>query len=343
VALHRDLKNIVDWAWLARADLMQLAQATGRPKGQTHLSRNNRAVREIYGYICGATKGTRITERTMTRFSGTLYRKLHNRLPGRIRYICQHNDWTRMRDLADFPAPREWVGAFIHFQKRPSVPVRERVYINLKEETRANAFSAILKKIWHLPGVSSAKVAAPGAVKTDTVLVYCDSRETRLEVIRIVTKYQKKNLRYFGSELPKLVAPVGAGIGHGAEPPIIHPERPNSQRFEAGDVDGQSFGLYRATLIFTALERTQFPEDMPQDFSRAGINLSAYQNANRRYGMHLDIAGEQKKQVNAVREMGQKMEFERRVEEIFRLAGLNAEHPETQDAPILSDAPPPPN
>ncbi|GAB4543300.1 MAG: hypothetical protein Tsb0019_42270 [Roseibium sp.] len=342
MALHRDLKIVVDWAWLRRADLMRMAQATGRPKGQTHLSQDNRAVKEVYGYICGATAGKQVSVKTMTDFSSTLYRKLHNRLDGRIRYLCQAHDVDEMRDLSDFPEPREWVGAFIHVQKLPMAPCRERVYINLKEKTRANAFSAILKKVWHLPGVSSAKVAAPGAVKTDTVLVYCDSRETRQEVIKIVTKYQKKNLRYFGSELPKLVASVGTGVGHGAEPPKMHPERPNSQRFEAGRTRGQSFNLYRAVLVFTALERTQFPEEMSQDFSRAGINLSAYQKANPRHGMHLDIAGQQKKQVNAVREMGQKMEFERRVEEIFRLAGLDAEHPETQGQPILSVAPPPP-
>ncbi|MEO9525922.1 hypothetical protein [Roseibium sp.] len=321
---------------------MRKARATGRPKGQTHLARGNPAVKEIYGYICGAAKGTAVSERTMTRFSQTLYRKLHNKLAGRIRYLCQTDDVKEMRDLSNFPAPREWVGAFIHFQKRPMPVCTERVYVNLKEPTRANAFSAILKKVWHLPGVSSAKVAAPGAVKTDTVLVYCDSRETRQEVIRIITRYRKKNLRYFGSELPKLVASAGTGIGHGAEPPDIHPERPNSQRFEAGDTDGQSFNYYRATLIFIALERTQFPEEMPQDFSRAGVNLTGFQNANRRHGMHLDIAWQQKKQVNAVRNMGQKMEFEQRVEEIFRLAGLDAAHPETQGDPILNAPPPPP-
>ncbi|POF32356.1 T3SS effector HopA1 family protein [Roseibium marinum] len=342
MALHRDLKNIVDWAWLRRAELMEKARATGRPKGQTHMSPGNRAVREIYGYICGATAGKRITERTMTTFSGTLYRKLHNKLEGRIRYLCQTNEVTVMRDLADFPEPRDWVGAFIHFQKRPMPRCTERVYVNLKEPTRANAFSAILKKIWHLPGVTSAKVAAPGAVKSDTVLVYCKDRETRQEVIRIITKYKKRNLRYFGSELPKLVASVGTGIGHGAEPPDIHPERPNSQRFEAGETDGQSFGMYRAILIFTALERTQFPEEMSQDFSRAGIDLSRFQNANPRHGMHLDIAGEQKKQVDSVRNMAQKMEFEQRVETIFRLAGLDTEHPETQGNPILNAPPPPP-
>ncbi|PVB60784.1 T3SS effector HopA1 family protein [Labrenzia sp. 011] len=342
MALHRDLKNIVDWAWLRRNELMERARATGRPKGQTHLVKGNPAVREIYGYICGATAGKRVSERTMSKFSETLYRKLHNKLGGRIRYICQTNEWTEMRDLTDFPEPREWVGAFIHFQKRPMPACTERVYVNLKEATRANAFSAILKKIWDLPGVSSAKVAAPGAVKTDTVLVYCDSRETREQIIRIITKYQKRNLRYFGSELPKLVASAGTGIGHGAEPPIIHPERPNSQRFEAGYAEGQSFGMYRASLIFIALERTQFPEEMSQDFSRTGVNLSRFQNANPRQGMRLDIAGEQKKQANAVRNMGQKLEFEQRVETIFRLAGLDAEHPETQGDPILNAPPPPP-
>lgn len=342
MALHRDLKNITDWAWLQRAELMRRASLTGQPKGQTHLVRDNKAVERIYRHICGATAGKKPGQKPMEDFAKTLYRKLHNKLDGRIRYICQTKVWTEMRDLSAFPYWEDWIAAFIHVQRRPMGPCRERVYINLAEATRANAFSAILKKIWHLPGLCSAKVAAPGAAKTDTVVIYCDTRETRLEIVKIVKKYQKKNLRHFGYELPKMVASAGVGIGHGAEPPIMHPERPNSQRFEAGQADGQSFGWYRATLIFIALERTQFPEEMSQNFSRAGVNLTGFQNAIRRNGMNLDIEGEQKRQVNAVREMGQKMEFERRVEEIFRLAGLNAEHPETQGDPILNAPPSPP-
>ncbi|WP_421982254.1 T3SS effector HopA1 family protein [Roseibium sp.] len=340
MALHRDLKIVADWAWLKRADLMRKALATGRPKGHTHLSRNNRAVSEIYGYICGATARNRPSRRTMESFSETLSRKLHNKLHG-ARYLCQTNGWTEMANLNDFPEWTDWVGAFIHFMTPNKVACRERVYLNLKEETRDRAFSAILKKIWHLPGLYSAKVAAPGSKKTDTVVIYCDTRETREEVVKIVRKYQKKKVGHFGSQLPKMVASDGLGIGHGAEPPDMHPVRPTSDRFEAGHTDGQSFGFYRATLIFIALERTQFPENMDQDCRRAGVNLSRFQNANPRHGMQLDIEGEQRKQVNAVRQMAQKMEFERRVEEVFRLAGLNAEQPETQGDPILSALPPP--
>ncbi|WP_299472070.1 T3SS effector HopA1 family protein [uncultured Roseibium sp.] len=335
MALHRDLQTVVDWAWLRRADLMRKALATGQPKGLTHLDRGNRAVDEIYGYICGATARNQPSRRTMEKFSETLSRKLQNYLRD-AEYICQTYDMNRMRSLNDFPEWSDWVGAFIHVMAPNNIVCRERVYLNLKEETRANAFSAILKKIWHLPGLYSAKVAAPGSRKTDTVVIYCDTRETREEVVRIVKKYQRRHMSYFDSQLPKLVASDGKGIGHGAEPPDMHPERPNSQTFAEGDTDGQSFGYYRATLIFIALERTQFPESMNQDFRRAGINLSKIQNANPRHGMRVDVDGEQRKQVNAVRNMAQKMDFERRVEEVFRLAGLSAEHPETQGAVIAS-------
>ncbi|MEM9107845.1 MAG: T3SS effector HopA1 family protein [Pseudomonadota bacterium] len=335
MALHRDLKIVADWAWLRRADLMRKALTTGRPKGLTHMAEDNDAVWEIYGYICGAAACDRPSQRTMEKFSGTLSRKLQSKIRN-VELLCQTNDWTEMNSLNDFPEWRAWIAAFIHFIKKNRVVCKERVYLNLKEETRANAFSAILKKIWHLPGLDCAKVAAPGATKTDTVVIYCADVETRQEVVRVVKKYQKKHLGQFRSELPKLVATVGMGIGHGAEPPIIRPERPNSERFVGGATDGQSFSFYRASLIFIALERTQFPENINQDCRRAGINLSRFQNANPRHGMRLDVGGEQRKRVNAVTQMAQKTEFERRIEEIFRLAGLNAEHPETQGDAILS-------
>ncbi|WP_305986414.1 T3SS effector HopA1 family protein [Roseibium sp. MMSF_3544] len=335
MGLHRDLQTVVDWAWLRRADLMRDALATGQPKGLTHLDRGNRAVNEIYGYICGATARNPPDERTMQKFSETLRRKLRNQLTG-AEYQCQTNVMKRMRSLDNFPEWRGWVGAFIHFITPYNVMCRERVYLNLKEQTRANAFAAILKKIWHLPGLYSAKVAAPGSRKTDTAVIYCDTRETREEVVKIVKKYQKRYARYFDTQLPKLVASDGKGIGHGAEPPDMHPERRDSQSFARGHTDGQSFGYYRATLIFIALERTQFPENMNHDCRRAGMDLRRFQNANGRHGMQLDIEGEQKRKLDAVAQRAQKAEFEVRVEEVFRLAGLSAEHPETQGAVIVS-------
>lgn len=331
MAMSRALKQVVDEVWRIRADLMLLALGTGRRKGETHIEPGNRAIIRIYNKISGAVTGREPGDRDMLEFERTLRRKLIGNY-GTPSFLLQSGDGVDLGKLNRFPAPKDWQGLFIHVikKKRPKV-VRERIYLNLKESHRANAFGAIVKKIWHLSGVDSAKVAAPGAEKVDTVVIYCEDAATRDDVVKIVTKYQKRNQRFFASQLPSLVAQAGFGIGYGAEPPSITPIRRNSRTFE-GVNSGQSFSYYRATLIFIALERTQFPEEMEApDSRRAGIDLRGYNQANPRDGMRLDIGGMQRRQLNAVQNMGQKMEFERRVEELFRLAGLDPEHPELQN------------
>lgn len=353
MTLHRDLQLVVDWSWKKRADLMNLARGTGKPKGLTHYDPNNQAMRSIYGYICGLARegvdhNREISDRQMNMFAEVLDRKLTGKLTPLPTYKLQRQNWRVLANLRSFPEPATWIAGFIHVIKpTQAYACRERVYVHLKEKTRANAFSAILKKIWHLDGVLSAKVAAPGAEKTDTVLVYCKDGGTRNEVIKIIAKYRKKNLRYFGSELPLLVAQVGTGVGHaqepkttgigyGSEPPARHFMRPDSETFLAGRKQ-QSFGTYRAMLVFIALERTMFPEDMPAaDTSRQAFNFSAME-ANPRHAMRVDETIEQNRQDQAfgVTNMVQKLAFEQEVEEMFRLAGLDPENPQRQGKPLL--------
>lgn len=340
MGLHRNLQTVVDWTWQNRAELMRIAvESTHRPKGRTHLSQHNRAIGKIYGYISSenpANPEDRVSRSTMDSFRRVLSNELQSKLPGVTSKIQSH-EWKEMKSVSDFPNWDEWIGSFIHYRTSQRVQCKERVYINLKEKTRASAFATILKKIWDIPGLYAAKVAAPGARKCDTVVIYCDSSESRKAVIEEVKKHQRRRQSHFASELPRLVAPDGFGIGHGAEPPTVHPQRVNSQSFELVRAkEGQSFGLYRAELIFIALERTQFPENMNHDCRRAGMDLRRFQNANRRHGMQLDIEGEQKRKLDAVAQRAQKTEFEVRVGEVFRLAGLNPEHPETQGAVIVS-------
>lgn len=345
MALSRGLQNVVDWTWQNRVNLMTLAVATGFPKGKTHMAQKNRAVAEVYTYLSGSIKGENFSIAQLKEFEATLRRKLVGHFPaftglgGSTKFVLQTGrSWDDLGKLNKFPAPRSWARGFIHVVKEGSdgKKCNERVYLNLKARTRANAFGAIVRKVWHLPGVLSAKVAGPAATKSDTVLIYCTDASTRIEVIKIVKKYQQKNQRYFDSELPTLVASVGLGIGHGAEPPSMHPIRRDSQTFE-GVKTGQSFGLFRATLIFIALERTLFPEEMAApDTSRHGLDLRNVDRANRRHGMQLDIGAQQREQANSVQAFGQKLEFEQRVEDVFRLAGLDPEHPELQGDEMLS-------
>lgn len=347
MAMSRELKHVVDAVWRDRAALMRIALRTGRRKGETHMASSNEAIGAIYGYISGAVRGEDVNEAQMLEFEATLRRKLvgHYSMFGTrggtpFFWLQKGKKGVNLGQLNQFPAPMEWRGLFIHVIKRERPDVTERVYLNLKERHRANAFGAIVRKIWHLSGVDSAKVAAPGAQKADTVVIYCRDAQTRKEVVKIVTKYQKRNQQHFGSKLPTLVATAGLGIGHGAEPPSIRPQRPDSQTF-LGVEAAQSFSMYRATLIFIALERTQFPEDMSlPDPRRVAIDLRGHDRANPRHGMQLDIGAMQRQPIVAAH-MDQKKEFEQRVEDLFRLAGVDPAHPELQGgtqltAPIIT-------
>ncbi len=349
---HQDLRLAVDFCWKHRDQIMEVARrSTGMPKGQTHMhgavdrhgnfEKSNGGIDMIYRAISGGSKGGAgvPADSTMDHFRRILSRKLSRKLAPLQAYFLQTQGFQRLNDLDSFPRPQNWIGAFIHFIKNDDLNCTERVYVNLKEATRASAFSAILKKIWHVDGLCSAKVMAPGGQKVDTVVIYCDTPETRNEIIRIIVKYQKRKLSYFGSDLPLFVARKGVGVGHGAEPPGIHPERPNSRRFEARPAR-QSFNMYRASLLFIALERTEFPEDMTVDTSRMGLDLRPVNAMNRRYGVNLSAIQEQK--ARAVMKRAQKQDFERRVGEIFRLAGLDVRNPEKQGSADIAAPPPPP-
>ncbi|POF32354.1 hypothetical protein [Roseibium marinum] len=167
--------------------------------------------------------------------------------------------WVELDKLSLLRNRGDMKGGFVHFNKPYGGSCLERVYINLNESLRGRTFGGILLKIWELDGVLTAKVAVSGREAVDSVVVYCRNAATRDEVLRKVKKYQRHRLDRFGSALPKMVAQTGKpGIGFGAEPPRRQPFRPNSQTFNGANDVMQSFGLYRSSLIFIALERTFF-------------------------------------------------------------------------------------
>lgn len=343
MTFHPDLRQIVDWAWTHRAPILDRARATtARPKGQLHYDSKNAGIATIYGAICGVSNNGRAAgDGQIREFKRVLCRKLHNNLPGNPSFHLQTSKFKELRSLNDLLQAENIEAAFIHCVKDIDVSCSERVYVHLKEETRARAFSAILKKIWPVEGLCSAKVAAPGSRKTDTVVIYCDLPKSRQEIIRIIQKYQKKHVAHFNALLPKMVASVGLGIGHGAEPPSKHPLRPHSGVFEGVD-KAQSFSYYRATLIFIALERTMFPEDQTHDNRRVGLDLR-HMRQNPRYGVRMNVDQMQNERMKVVRQIAQKQDFERRVQELFTLAGLSVERPEVQgDANFVSQVLPPP-
>ena len=207
--------------------------------------------------------------------------------------------------------PLRYRGNFIHFrhpQRRAACS--HRVYINLREATRALAFAAVLGKIWDIAGVRGAKVAVPGFQRADTALVYCTGTESQGRVVDALKDVHKNsNGNCFGRSLPKLVEHVPGmhGVGKATEPPHLHLmwEGEGEEAMFVGIETGQSFGTYRAALIFTALERTEFPED---------------RRGNMRHG---------------VRESNDETKgaFKRLVKQYFEKAGLSVTNPAQQGPP----------
>lgn len=326
MAFHRELKEMVDWSWMHRNEIMTaaLADATyqkghthrmmtqGGPEGMTQgepqvmTKSANAGINMIYRYYGAA--GNRGQEQptsiVIENFLRELSRRLNTKL-SREPYVILQTGGTSV-ELGEFNKlmnRTDILGSYIHFNKKSGI-CRERVYINLKEETRGTSFGGIMLKIWGISGVLSVKVAAPGSVGADSAVVYCSSSSARKKVISKLKKYQRSKPRHFNGEIPKLVASAGVpGVGYGAEPPNKQPMRPDSQTFSAVDAS-QSFGFYRASLIFIALERTVFPADVKFDPGKK-LNFE-----------------------RIVRD--QKREFEERVQTLFVRGGLSVKYPHKQ-------------
>lgn len=266
MALHRDLQNVVNWAWRERHAIINASRS------------RKSAINKIYRHLCGTVSGNGGgSNAELEHFARQLRRLLleksfvSSKWTGRATFSLQTNEFRPLGNL-DAISPTEWKGAFIHVVKNKRVTCRERVYLNLEEKTRATAFAWIVRKIWDVDGLRSTKVAAPGnSLRRDSALVYCRDTNTRNEVIEIVKRYQEQNPQFFRPELPRLVASAAMGIGYGAEPKHVIPQRLANGAVEMKD-GAQSFSLLRAQLIFLALEETM---------SRAAIAAGTECDENR--------------------------------------------------------------
>ncbi|WP_299472068.1 hypothetical protein [uncultured Roseibium sp.] len=318
MAFHRELREMVDWTWTNRNEIMTAALNNAmQEKGHTHRMMSpaepnapgrtiNLGIDMIYRHYSAA--GNRGQEQptaiVIENFLRELNRRLNNQLKPEPHVILQTGGaWVELGAFNRLMNRTDIIGSYIHFNKKDGICL-ERVYINLKEENRGTSFGGIMLKIWGISGVLSVKVAAPGSVGADSAVVYCATSSARKKVISKLKKYQRAKPRHFNGELPKLVASAGVpGVGYGAEPPSKQPMRPDSQTFSAVDAS-QSFGMYRASLIFIALERTVFPKEVQFD-PKQGLNFE-----------------------RIVR--NQKKEFEQRVQTLFERGGLSVKYPHKQ-------------
>lgn len=324
MAIEQKLNALLEWTWRNRVDIMMAAyRGNNQTKGQTHHTfKMNGGINIIYSRYGSMDRpaNQELEPYAVRNFFDTLIRRVDsgsvecNTLKDAVIRFQTLNDETGALEFIQYDrliqikllGENKTLGRYIHFIKPGTHTCNERVYLNLKERSRGTCFGGILHKIWHLDGLLSAKVAVPGSTKLDSAVIYCSDAKTRNSIIKIIKKYRKKRACYFNAELPGLVKSTGMpGVGHGAEPPSVQLKmRPGSNTlYRDTERVGQSFGFYRACLIFMALERTQFPEEVD----------------NPRHAVNIDQRGRQ-----------QLSDFKQRVVEIFRNAGLSASQPHKQ-------------
>ena len=326
MSIHPELNSLLDWTWTNRVPIMIAGLKTGNDKGSTHraLRKNGSGWRAVNGGIDmiyqkytelaaneqnNGAIGAADIQRFLTKLSVAPMM-----LRPRPRVVRQDANGFEATDFATLSAcndPLRYRGNFIHFRHpQQRAACSHRVYINLREATRALAFAAVLGKIWDIDGVRSAKVAVPGIERADTALVYCTGTESQGRVVDALKDvHRNSNGNCFGRSLPKLVEHVPGmhGVGKATEPPHLHLmwEGEGEEAMFVGIETGQSFGTYRAAIIFTALERTEFPED------------------NKRVRTRVDF-----QESNVAKEA-----FKRRVKQYFEEAGLSVTNPAQQGPP----------
>ena len=157
---------------------------------------------------------------------------------------------------------------FVHFRKRKAAAT-DRIYLNVRSACLGEAFQHIYSLIHNEPSLTNAKVASPGLVRADSIVIYLGNRKGIEPVIAKIRTYYMENQTHFGAATPKLTSPVKGmpGVALGMEPPSITVLRSGGQYYAAPVA--QSFGFYRASLIFMALDRTRFNVSGQQDKDRA--------------------------------------------------------------------------
>ena len=188
---------------------------------------------------------------------------------------------------------------FLHYRKQKAQSVH-RIYINAVPATRGKLFKGILAdcNLWGVDGLHNAKISSPDdGGRVDTIVIYLGTEKAVEAALGCIAAYHKANKGEFNAALPKLVVPASDnsykmhGVGTAMEPPSFTLISTGGQFYARRK--GQSFGAYRAELIFMALERTR-----------------------------LDVQGQT--------ELHRKAAFKKRVEKYFRRAGIDPDKPALQ-------------
>lgn len=290
--MHRELEEWLDEVWRKKAEIIGASLAMGAVKGRgATLGEGNDAIWMVYGIYTGADAGAAVPSDLAAHVSrcvrfltaleadigtapeiqhgnsfyyppaGTLQEAL------RLGKVTVH-DHKRKTDITvtNVMVRR----AFLHFRKSKD-PCAHRIYIHTKPEHRGEVMWTALSafKIWEVEGLSNAKVAGPDdSGRTDSILFYLKTPKARDEALDRLRPYNQRARHHFLGSLPKLTEPAKdmVGVGTADEPPSLQVVKSGDSYY--GKAVAQSFGFYRASLIFMALDRTKFARPGQGDAER---------------------------------------------------------------------------
>lgn len=172
--------------------------------------------------------------------------------------------------------------AFFHFlpytpplgpDKQPA-DITQRVYLNLKAQYATKVMAFIVNAVVvGLPGIAEAKICGPAAVgeRTDVVVIYSKGEVTTNAVLERLAEYQRlenqdRYFQRFVGQTPLMTgqAHLLQGVSVGAEPRYDPDELPAHIKQIQGIRGQQSFGSFRARLIYQALQTVK--KDRDKDF-----------------------------------------------------------------------------
>jgi len=276
--MHKDLEDWITQVWKDKQRIFSLSPAGHSGRG-IYLFRKNPAVMAIYKMYNSmeqeensvqAVEGTTVEsfideldslEKTAgleptVQHSSDFYKLNKGELAGIKSKPVTKKDKSGQHEM---PISKQVIGhAFVHFSISRAKATVHRIYINVKTAHAGEVFRSLVTDLAKDPHMASAKVAGPLCRKrSDTIVMYLNDTPGREQVIETIRKYYDKNKNKFEYSTPKLTTPVKdmPGVATAMEPPHLSLVSSGGKYY--GQKASQSFGTYRAQLIFMALDRTK--------------------------------------------------------------------------------------
>lgn len=296
--MHEDLENWLNQVWTRRDELLAASKNEGFITGRgASAGMNNRGVSFIYKMYNDGEAASTADTKSLKAIKGELV-QLETEIgqPPEAQNKSGWNKWNK-GDMANADIS-ELGNTFFHYRKRKSETVY-RIYINAQLATRGQLFREIVVELWKVDGLNNAKVSTVDG-RADSIVIYMETEESIQKALGSICAYHKVHPNLFGGALPKLVVPAEVdgyqmrGVGRAMEPPGFMLISTGGAFYRRKK--GQSFGSYRAQLIFMALERTR-------------------------------------QKVEGQSEEDRKAAFKRRADKYFRRAGIDPDRPADQATP----------